>query len=194
MKNSSFKKAIILGSFAVATMILGVTQAHAENMDQENIQAKPAQLTSEDVGNFFKGVWGKTKEVASDVSVKAVAGAKVVGEKVGQGMQSAGAGFQEMSKPTEANNAPVENAKVKKINHKTSKKEKAQELKVEKAQINILGDSREAKELSATMSQLGDNTMKAKDNIIGGISNLLGKLRSNQNQENENSPSKPGMN
>ncbi len=173
MKLNKFGK---FKTLAVATVLVaaGMTSAHAAGYgsaagdDYEQPQAQTQQISQEDVGNFFKGVWNKTKEVTTTVvektsEVAATAGEKTkevgstVGVAVGKGMQSAGKGIQNMAEQAEK-----------------ASKEKKQEPKVQKAEVQGPITS--------------EDVVKAKDKVVEGVSSFLNKLRSEPTQENNNTP------
>lgn len=185
-------KFILVGAIAGMTA-LGITNAHAEDnhYGQQQEATQQASITQEDVGNFFKNVWGKTKEVANTVGDKAVDISKTAGQTVGEGMQKAGKGLQEISQKEDAKPAQVENksnktAKAEKTN-KNQKTEVKTEPKVEKAEAGILNDP-QVKELNKHVDDISNNAVKIKDNVVGSIGGFLDKLRASQNNTNENAP------
>lgn len=185
-------KFILVGAIA-GMAALGITNAHAEdnNYGQQQEATQQATLTQEDVGNFFKNVWGKTKEVANTVGDKAVDISKTAGQTVGEGMQKAGQGLQEISQKDASKATPIEQKQKVVKNDKKSKNQKEEvkaEPKVEKAEANILSNP-QVKELNKHVDDIGNNAVKIKDNVVGSIGGFLDKLRASQNNTNDNSPS-----
>lgn len=178
-------KFILVGAIA-GMAALCITNAHAEdnNYGQQQEATQQATLTQEDVGNFFKNVWGKTKEVANTVGDKAVDISKTAGQTVGEGMQKAGQGLQEISQKDEPKATPIEQKQKVVKNDKKSKNQKEEV----KAEANILSNP-QVKELNKHVDDIGNNAVKIKDNVVGSIGGFLDKLRASQNNTNDNSPS-----
>lgn len=185
----NFGKVKILAGAALIVATLVSTNAHAvgygEAAYDSDVPAatQQATITQEDVGNFFKGVWGKTKEVAGNVADKSKEVATDATVAVGKGMQKVGQGMQDIAKSEAEKPAPVEDRVVKTKNEKpgkVSKTVKVEEKKIEKAEVQTTTTPEQA-------DSIGQNAIKAKDAVIDGISGFLGKLRSSE-PSNPNTP------
>lgn len=195
-------------SLAVVAVVVaaGLTSAHADDygsaagdeFDQPTAQTQ--QITQEDVGNFFKGIWTKTKEGATNIVEK--------GQEIVE--------YEKFSNAVERREKRREDDQKKIANAVTKTWNKTKEVTstvgvaagkglqiVGKEIQNMAEPSGDAKPISKSAKEkkseiqkaeisnptpiTSEDVVKAKDKVIDGVTGFLSKLRSEPNTGNNNS-------